>query len=160
MIIPSDLSDIQPRATQVCNWDEVGFGPNVIWNKVICTYKLFQGKQMWKVKTGKQAPLWCTLLVFNQADGQCFVPPITVHQANYYSQDIQSNVPLDCTVHHTPSGYMDRYVWIKYMTQFYNVCLASPINNHILLFNGHGSHFDNGTLRKMMCRNIQPFVLK
>ena len=52
MIIPSDINDIHPRATQVWNCDEVGFDPNGIWSKVICTYKFFQGVWMWKVKTG------------------------------------------------------------------------------------------------------------
>ena len=41
MIIPSDINDIQPRATQV----------------------------------------WCTLIVFTQAGGKWFMPPIIVHQA-------------------------------------------------------------------------------
>ena len=57
MSIPSDLNYIQTRATQVWNFDEIGFDPNVRCNKVTCTYKLFQGEQMWKVKTGERAPL-------------------------------------------------------------------------------------------------------
>ena len=58
MIIPSDLNDFQPRDTQVWNCDEIWFESNEIWNKVIFTYKLFQGEQMWKVQTKEQAPLW------------------------------------------------------------------------------------------------------
>ena len=46
------------------------------------------------------------------------------------------------------------------MTQFYNLCGASPVNNQILFFDGHDSHFDDGALSKMMCKNIQNFVLK
>ena len=53
MIIPSDINDIQPRATQVWNCDEVGFYSNGRWSKVIFTYKLFQGELMRKVKTGE-----------------------------------------------------------------------------------------------------------
>ena len=68
IIIPSDINDIQPRATQLWNCNEVGFDPNGMWHKVICAYKLFQGELMWKVKTGERAPLWCTLLVFARAD--------------------------------------------------------------------------------------------
>ena len=49
---------------------------------------------------------------------------------------------------------------IKSMTQFSNVCGASPVNNRILLFYGHGSHFNDGTLRQIVYKNIQPFVLK
>ena len=37
MIISSDLNDIQPRDTQVWNYNEVEFDLNVRWNKVICT---------------------------------------------------------------------------------------------------------------------------
>ena len=55
---------------------------------------------------------------------------------------------------------MDRDGWLKSTTQFSNVCGASPVNNQILFFDGHGSHFDDGALRQMMYKNIQPFVLK
>ena len=40
-IIPPDLHQIQPRATQVCNCDEIGFDPNGKWRKVVFTYKYF-----------------------------------------------------------------------------------------------------------------------
>ena len=53
MIIPSDINDIKPRATKVWNCDEIGFDTNRRRNKVICTYKLFQGEWMWKVQTGE-----------------------------------------------------------------------------------------------------------
>ena len=56
---------------------------------------------MRKVKTGERAPFWCTLIVFTRADGQCFMPPLVVHQAKYYPQDIHHNIPFDWTVHHT-----------------------------------------------------------
>ena len=60
IIIPSDLNDIQPRATNVWNCDEFGFDTNRRWTKVICPYKLFQGERMWKVQTIEQAPFWST----------------------------------------------------------------------------------------------------
>ena len=88
------------------------------------------------------------------------MPPIIVHQANEYSQDLHYNLTLDWIVHHTPYDYIDRDGWIKAMTQLSNICGASPVNNQILLFDGHGSHFKYGALRQMMCKNIQPFVLK
>ena len=115
-IIPSYLNDIQPRATQVWNCGEVGFDPNERWIKVICTYKFCQGELMWKVQNGERASSWCTLLVFTQADGKCFMPPIIVHQAKDCSQDLHYNIPLDWIVHHTPYGYMDRDGWLKSMT--------------------------------------------
>ena len=60
MISPSDINGIQTEATQVWNFDEFGFDPNGRRNKFIYTYKLFQGKRMWKVKTVEQVTLWCT----------------------------------------------------------------------------------------------------
>ena len=72
--VPPDLHQIQPRATQVWNCEEIGFDPNGKWRKVVCTYKYYQGERMWKVKTGERTPFWCTLLVFNRSDGQCFMP--------------------------------------------------------------------------------------
>ena len=53
-IAPPDLHQIQPRATQVWNCDEIGFDPNGKWRKVVCTYKYFQGERMWKVQTGER----------------------------------------------------------------------------------------------------------
>ena len=55
---------------------------------------------------------------------------------------------------------MYRDGWLKAMTQSSKVHGASPVKNQILFFDGHGSHFNDGALRKMMCKNIQPFVLK
>ena len=68
-IVPPDLHQIQLRATQVWNCDEIGFDPNSKWHKVVCTYKFFQGKILWKVKTGEHAPFWCNLIVFTISDG-------------------------------------------------------------------------------------------
>ena len=46
------------------------------------------------------------------------------------------------------------------MTQFSNICGASPANNQILFFDGHDSHFENRALTQMQSKNIQPFILK
>ena len=115
---------------------------------------------MWKVQTGKCAPLWCTLLLFTRADGKCFMPPIIVRQSKKYSQDIHHNIPLDWAVHHTPYLYMDRDRWLKAMTQFSNRCGASPVNNQIIFFGGHYSHFNDCALAQAQRKNIQPFILK
>ena len=88
------------------------------------------------------------------------MPNIIVHQDKDYSQDIHYNVPLDWIVHHTPYGYMDRYGWLKSTHQFSNVCGAFLVKNQKLLFDGHVSHFDYGTLRQMTCKKIQTFSLK
>ena len=81
-IVPPKLHQIQPRATQVWNCDEIWFDPNGKWRKVVRTYKLFKGEIMWRVKTVERAPFWCTLLLLTRAGGQCLMPPIVVHQAN------------------------------------------------------------------------------
>ena len=109
---------------------------------------------MRKVQTGYQAPLFCTLLVFIQADGQCFMPSIIVYQAKEYSKDLHFNIPLDWTVHHTPSGYMDRERCLKPMNQFYHAFGASPVKNQTILFDGHDIHFDDRPLIHMEHRNI------
>ena len=46
------------------------------------------------------------------------------------------------------------------MTQFSNICGASPVNNHILFFDGHDSHFDDRALTHMQSKNIQTSILK
>ena len=88
------------------------------------------------------------------------MPPIIVHQTKDYSKYIHYSVPLEWIVHHTPSGYMYIDGWPKSMTQLSNICGASPSNNQILLFDGYESNFDDGTLRQMIFKNIQPFVIK
>ena len=140
--IPSDLDAMQPRVTQFWNCDKIGFHLNVRWNKFICTYKLFQGELMWRVKTVYRASFWCMSLVFTSSDGKCIMPPIIVHQSKEYSEELHFNVPLDWTVYHITSGYMDRDGWIKPMTLLSNVCVTSPVNNQIVLFGGHDIHFD------------------
>ena len=55
---------------------------------------------------------------------------------------------------------MDRDGWLKAMIQFYNICRASPVNNQILFFDGHDSHFDNRDLTQIQSKNIHPFILK
>ena len=40
-IVPTNIHPIQPRDTQVCNCDEIGFDPNGKQKKVVCTYTLF-----------------------------------------------------------------------------------------------------------------------
>ena len=45
--VPKDIKYIQPRPSQVWNWDEIGFDPNGSWLKVVCTYKFFTGQRIW-----------------------------------------------------------------------------------------------------------------
>ena len=46
------------------------------------------------------------------------------------------------------------------MTQFSNICSASPVNNQILFFNGHGSNLGDHSLTQRQIKNFQPFILK
>ena len=87
---------------------------------------------MWKVQTGEQVPLWCMLLVFTQSYGKLFMSPIIVHQYKEYSKDLNFNIPLYWTVHQKSSGYMDRDVWLKSTTQFFNLCGTSAFNNQTI----------------------------
>ena len=85
---------------------------------------------------------------------------IVVHQANEYYQDLHHNAPLDWTVHHIPSGYMDIDVCLKAMNQWSNTCSASHVNNKMLFLDGHDSRFDDRALIQMQIKNIQTFILK
>ena len=145
MIFPPDLHQIQPRATQVWSCDKIMFEPNGKRHKVVSTYKFFRGGIMWKVQTGECAPFRCTLLVFTRSECKCFIHPIVVHQSKEYIEDLHQNTPLDRTFHHTQYGHMDRDWWLKAMTQFSNIWGASPVNNQIIFFDGHDSHFGNRT---------------
>ena len=83
-----------------------------------------------------------------------------LHQAKDYSKDLHFNIPLDWIVHHTPSGYLDIYGWLKSMTQLSNLCNASPVKNWIIFFNGNDRHFDDRAFIHMEHQNIEPFILK
>ena len=86
--------------------------------------------------------------------------PVVANQANEYYQDLHHNIPLDCTVYHTPSGYMDIDGWLKSMTQFSNICGDSPVDNQIIFFDVHDSNFYNHALTQIKSKKIQPFILK
>ena len=92
--------------------------------------------------------------------GGLSMPAIVVPQAKEYSQDLHHNIPLDWTVHHTPSGYMDRDGWLKSMTQLSNICGASPVNNQILFFDGQDIHFNDRVLTQMQRGKFSPSYLK
>ena len=91
---------------------------------------------MWKVQTGERTQLWYRLIILNQDNGQCFIPPIADHQEKYYTQYLQFNIPIEFIVQHTPYRFMDRYIWIKSTNQFSTAYGASPINIQILLIYG------------------------
>ena len=54
--VPKDLKEIQPRPSQVCNCDEIGFDPNVSWIRVVCTYKFFTGNACGNPKQERKPP--------------------------------------------------------------------------------------------------------
>ena len=49
---------------------------------------------------------------------------------------------------------------LKAIPKFSNVCGSSPVNNQIIFFDGHDSHFNARALRHIQFRNSQHFVLK
>ena len=163
MIIPSGLNDISNQEPlRYVTATKLGLIPTEDGERLSVLTSYFKVNECvkWKVQSGEWAQFWCTLLVFTWSDGKCFMPPIIVHQAKEWSQDIHHIIPLGWIVHHTPSSYMDRDRWLKSMTQLSNVCGAYPVNNKILFFDGHASHFKDIALRQIMCKRIQPFVLK
>ena len=83
-----------------------------------------------------------------------------VHQAENYTQDLHLNPPSDWLVHNTPSGYMDRYVWIKATSIFSRTCGASKLNSQVLFFDGHNSHFDKRATHLLRSHHISSFILK
>ena len=116
--VPEDLLDLQPRPSQFWNFDEIGINLNGKWCKVIFTYKYCMTDKIWKCQDGEDAPYWVTVLFFTRADGQCFLPPIIVHQGAALSTDFLYGIPDDWIVHHSPSGYMDKDGWYKLINIF------------------------------------------
>ena len=92
---------------------------------------------MWGIKTGARAPVWCTYLIFSRADGQCFIPPVLVHQAENYTQYLHYNILKDWVVHNTQSGYMDRGGWLKEIMHFKTVCGANKLNPQFFFYDQH-----------------------
>ena len=118
------------------------------------------GECIWKSQTGERPPFWCTALIFTRDDGQCFIPPIIVHQKENYTQDIHWNLPSDWLVHNTPSGYINMDGWMKEMSLFSRTCGAIKIKPQVLLFYGHDSHFDDRATHLIRYHHISPFILK
>ena len=127
---------------------------------MVCTYKLFTGDRLWSNKTGEISSLWCTSLIFTRSYGQCFIPPVVVHQSTHYTQDLHYNIPSDWIVQNSPSGYMDRYGWHKSMSHFASMCFSSPLNTQVLFYDGYDSRFDDRALNILHKHNIQYFILK
>ena len=93
--VPKDLKYIQPRPSQVWNCNEIGFDTNGSWLRVVCTYKYFTGKRIWKPQIEERSPFCCTDLIFTKADYQCFMTPVIIHEAGNYIQDLHWNLTSD-----------------------------------------------------------------
>ena len=159
-VIPSDFADIQPRADQVWNCDEIGIDPNGNWNRVVCTRIWCELDQIWRTVEGEHAPFWVTLLFYTRADGQCFVPPTIVHQACEWTADLGIGVPDNWVVHSTPSGYMDRDGFIKTCDNFARLSGSSATNHQFSFFDGHDSHWAPEALDLLAKQNVSSFFLK
>ena len=114
---------------------------------------------MWRTHTTDREPYWCTALIFARAYGQCFMSPVIVHQAENCTQDLHWKIPKEWVVHNTPSGYMDRYGWMKWMIHFKAVCGANTLNPHVLFYDVHDSHFDDRSIHILRSNHIKTFVL-
>ena len=83
-----------------------------------------------------------------------------VHQRRHYTQYLHYNIPSDWVIHDSPSGYIDRDGWHKFMSHFSSMCLSSPLNPQVLFYDGHGSQFNDRALYIICRHNIQSFILK
>ena len=106
-VVPEDLQQVLPRASQVWNCDKIGVDPNGKWNKIVCTYKWCNVEKIWKTQEGEKAPFWVSFLFFSQADGQCFIPPTIVHQGTELTGEMEHGLLDNWIVHCSPSRYMD-----------------------------------------------------
>ena len=127
---------------------------------MVCTYRFFTGGRLWRTQTGERAPFWCISLIFTRNYGQCFIPPVVMHQITHYTQDLHYNIPSDWVIHNSPSRYMDRYGWHKSMSHFPSMCCYSPLNPQVLLYYGRDSHFDDRALNVIYKHHIHYFILK
>ena len=55
---------------------------------------------------------------------------------------------------------MDCNGWHKSMVHFSSVCFSSTLNPQVLLYDGHGIHFDYRVLKILQSHHIQTFILK
>ena len=113
-----------------------------------------------KSQIGDRAPFWCTYIIFTISYVQCFVSPVIFHQAANYTQDLHWNLPSDWLFHNMPSGYMDRYGWMKAVSLFSRTYGSSKFNQPVLLFDGHDSHFYDRATHLLRSPHISPFILK
>ena len=88
------------------------------------------------------------------------MPPMIFQQAENYTQDLHWNLHSDWLVHNTPSGYMDRDIWMKEMSILSRNCGDNNTNPQILLFDGHDSHFDKRYTHLLQYHHISSFILK
>ena len=126
----------------------------------MCTYKFFLRRKNVEVTNWRARTIMVHINFIKRAYGKCFMPLNIVNQSKEYWQDIHHNIPLYWAVHHTTSIYMDRDGWLKAVTQFSNICGASPVKNYILLFGEHYSHFNDRALIQTQRKKSIPSYLK
>lgn len=158
-IVPDDLDDIQPRADQIWNADEIGFDPDGKWDRVVCTFKWCMSDKLWMTKTGEKAPFWVSMLYFVRADGMCHLPPTICHKSKNLNKSHTLYLP-NWTVHATESGYFDRDGFFKSMTAFVQQSNTSAANPQFLFLDGHDSHWDADALKYARDRHVHVFFLK
>ena len=115
---------------------------------------------MWRNHTRERAPLWPTYLIFVRSDGQCLIPPVIVHPAGNYIQDLHYNIPKDWVVQNTPSGYMERDVWINTMVNFNTVYGENKINIQLLYYDDHEINFYEREIHIPHSNHIKPLFFK
>ena len=81
--VPPYFQDIQHFPSQVWNFDEILFDMNVIWCKMVWTYKLFMGDKVCRSHTCEKSPFCCTAFICTCVNEQCFFSPVWVQQSTH-----------------------------------------------------------------------------
>jgi hypothetical protein len=111
-----------------------------------------------RVKMGEKAPYWLTLFYVTRADGQVFIPPWLVHQAEELSEFFTLYLPDDWGVSVTPSGYMDKKSFVLVCRHFLRYCNrpAGSKRPLFLYIDGADGHWAADALQtcEMMDNNV------
>ena len=159
MKICCELNNIQLRADHVWYWDEIGFDTNTTWNKVICTYKLFQGEKCWRWKLERDHHSGARYLYLPEMIGNA-----SCHLSFYTKPRSTPKISTSTSHWNGKSITKNMGIWIDTgdLNHWHNstTYVAPHLSTIRYFFNGHGIHLDDRALGQMKCRNIQIFVLK
>ena len=85
---------------------------------------------------------------------------MVIHQSENLTQELVYGISGDQTFNVTPSGYMDRDSWLKFISHFSTILRATAWNHQFILFEYHGSHNNSNYFDITLSNFIHTFVLK